>query len=339
MPDFDKNLTEMRFTDEKSDITEQLPAVFSGLYMGRCFCCPECGYGLYGAFSFNGARFLMGSVVLIPLIVINRKKNKAKNQAKFGGKVTIAGGICCGLALCSAALFQQFGIVHTTVGKAGFITTLYIIIVPIMGIFLKKKVPRKVWIGAVIAAVGMYLLCMSERFALSKGDTYVFICAILFSVHILVIDYFSPKVNGVELSCLQFLTAGVISSIIAFFVEKPVLQNFIDGIIPLAYAGIMSSGVAYTLQVVGQKDLDPTVASLILSMESVVSMLAGWVILGQALNRRELLGCALVFGAVILVQLPDRKKKKRRKNMFRKLREYHVEGQKVFFLLREIMKM
>ena len=295
---------------KKATLRSSFLLFLAAFIWGVAFVAQSVGMDYMGPFSFNGARFLMGSVVLIPLIVINRKKNKAKNQAKFGGKVTIAGGICCGLALCSAALFQQFGIVHTTVGKAGFITTLYIIIVPIMGIFLKKKVPGKVWIGAVIAAVGMYLLCMSERFALSKGDTYVFICAILFSVHILVIDYFSPKVNGVELSCLQFLTAGVISSIIAFFVEKPVLQNFIDGIIPLAYAGIMSSGVAYTLQVVGQKDLDPTVASLILSMESVVSMLAGWVILGQALNRRELLGCALVFGAVILVQLPDRKKKK-----------------------------
>lgn len=295
---------------KKATLRSSFLLFLAAFIWGVAFVAQSVGMDYMGPFSFNGARFLMGSVVLTPLIIINRKKNKAKNQMEAGGKVTIAGGICCGLALCSAALFQQFGIVHTTVGKAGFITTLYIIIVPIMGIFLKKKVPGKVWIGAVIAAFGMYLLCMSERFALSKGDTYVFICAILFSVHILVIDHFSPKVNGVELSCLQFLTAGVISSVIALFVEKPVLQNFIDGIIPLAYAGIMSSGVAYTLQVVGQKDLDPTVASLILSMESVVSMLAGWVILGQALSRRELLGCALVFGAVILVQLPDRKKKK-----------------------------
>ena len=277
---------------------------------GVAFVAQSVGMDYMGPFTFNGARFLMGSAVLTPLIIINRKKDRENNQAKTKRKDTITGGICCGLALCSAALFQQIGILYTTVGKAGFITTRYIIIVPIMGIFLKKKVPGRVWIGAAIAAFGMYLLCMSERLALSRGDTYVFICAILFSVHILVIDYFSPKADGVELSCLQFLTAGVICSVIAFFVEKPVLQNFIDGIIPLAYAGIMSSGVAYTLQVVGQKDLDPTVASLILSMESVVSMLAGWVILGQALSRRELSGCMLVFTAVILVQLPDRKKKK-----------------------------
>ena len=150
---------------------------------------------------------------------------------------------------------------------------------------------------------------MSERFAISKGDSLVFVCAILFTVHILVIDYFSPKADGVELSCLQFLTAGIIGSIGAVLFEQPALSDFIAGIIPLAYAGIMSSGVAYTLQIIGQKNMDPTIASLILSLESVISMLAGWVILGQALTGRELWGCVLVFAAVILVQLPDRKKR------------------------------
>lgn len=276
---------------------------------GVAFVAQSVGMDYMGPFSFNGARFLMGSAVLLPLVLIRRKMGKIKREEKSGYKNTLTGGICCGLALCAAALCQQIGIMYTTVGKAGFITTLYIIIVPIMGIFLKKKVSGRVWIGAVIAALGMYLLCMSEKFALSKGDTYVFICAILFSIHILVIDYFSPKADGIELSCLQFLTAGIICSVLALIIEKPEIGNFIDGIIPLAYAGIMSSGVAYTLQVIGQKNMDPTIASLILSMESVVSMLAGWVILGQALSRRELLGCALVFGAVILVQLPDKKEK------------------------------
>lgn len=264
-----------------------------------------------GPLTFNGVRFLMGSLVLLPL-VLYRRKRKAKGEIQFGSKKdTLTGGVCCGLALCSAALCQQFGILYTTVGKAGFITTLYIIIVPIMGIFLKKKVPGKIWLAALIAAVGMYLLCMSESFRLSRGDTYVFICAILFSVHILVIDHYTTKADGVELSCIQFFTAGMIGSVLAFIFEKPQLSNFIEGIIPLAYAGIMSSGVAYTLQVIGQKDLDPTVASLILSLESVVSMLAGWIILGQALSRKELLGCALVFAAVILAQLPEKNKSRK----------------------------
>lgn len=275
---------------------------------GVAFVAQSVGMDYMGPLSFNGARFLMGSVVLLPLVIYRRQKNRKEGIPAPDTKITIKGGICCGLALCAAALLQQYGIMYTTVGKAGFITTLYIIMVPIFGIFLKKRVPEKVWIGAVIAAFGMYLLCMSERLALSKGDGLVFICAIIFSVHILVIDYFSPKADGVEISCIQFLTAGVIASIGALLFENPQLGQFIAGIIPLAYAGILSSGVAYTLQVVGQKNVEPTVASLILSLESVVSMLAGWVILHQALTGRELFGCVLVFAAVILVQLPDKKK-------------------------------
>ena len=194
-------------------------------------------------------------------------------------------------------------------GKAGFITTLYIILVPIASIFLGKKASGKVWIGAALAAVGMYLLCMTETLKLSRGDLLVFICALIFTVHILVIDHFAEKVDGVELSCLQFLVAGVIGWTGAILFEHPVLSDFIAGIVPLAYAGILSCGVAYTLQIIGQKDLDPTVASLILSMESVFSVLAGFVLLHQTLSLQELSGCILVFAAVILVQLPDKKKK------------------------------
>lgn len=282
----------------------------AALIWGVAFVAQSVGMDYMGPLSFNGARFLMGSVVLLPLIIYRRRKNKRAGIQPADTKTTLLGGICCGIFLCAAALFQQYGILFTTVGKAGFITTLYIILVPVFGIFLKKRVPGKVWLGAVIAAAGLYLLCMNGSFHLGKGDALVFICAVLFSVHILVIDYFSPKADGVELSCLQFFTAGILAGIGAFLFEEPRLQDFIAGIVPLAYAGIMSSGVAYTLQIVGQKNMDPTVASLILSLESVVSMLAGWVILGQALTGRELLGCALVFGAVILVQLPARKKDK-----------------------------
>ena len=274
---------------------------------GTAFVAQSVGMDYLGPLSFNGARFLMGSAVLLPVIAFNRTRRKKEGKPVTGWKDTVAGGVCCGLVLCAAALLQQYGILYTTVGKAGFITTLYIILVPFFGIFLKKKIPGKVWAGAAIAAFGRYLLCMSESLSLGRGDTLVFLCAVLFSVHILVIDFFSPKADGVELSCIQFLTAGVIGSVLAFVFEKPDAGDFLKGIVPLAYAGILSSGVAYTLQVVGQRDMDPTIASLILSLESVVSMLAGWVILGQALTGRELTGCGLVFGAVILVQLPGRK--------------------------------
>lgn len=299
-------MTDMKIKTLKSSMLLFLAA----LIWGVAFVAQSVGMDYMGPFSFCGGRFLMGSAVLMPIVAIRRVKDRKKQVERAGWGITVTGGICCGLALCTATLLQQFGIQYTTVGKAGFITTLYIIIVPIAGLFLKKKVPGKVWIGAVIAAFGMYLLCMSEKLALSRGDLYVFICALVFSVHILVIDHFSPKADGIELSCIQFLTAGVISSIGAVILEQPTLGNFVAGIVPLLYAGILSSGVAYTLQVIGQKDMDPTVASLILSLESVISMLAGWVILGQKLSPRELSGCVLVFAAVILVQLPDFKRKK-----------------------------
>lgn len=294
---------------KKFSLKSSLLLFLAAFIWGVAFVAQSVGMDYMGPLTFNGARFLMGSLVLLPFVLLRRKQNKKAGRAPASLKTTIIGGVCCGLALCSAALFQQYGIMYTTVGKAGFITTLYIILVPFFGIFLKKRISGKVWIGAVIAAAGMYLLCMSERLALSRGDTLVFICAILFSVHILVIDYFSPMADGVELSCIQFLTAGIIGSMGAILFEQPTLQCLIDGIIPLAYAGILSSGVAYTLQVIGQKDMDPTVASLILSMESVFSVLAGWMILHQKLSGRELFGCVLVFMAVILVQLPEKKHK------------------------------
>ncbi len=294
---------------KKFSLKSSLLLFLAAFIWGVAFVAQSVGMDYMGPLTFNGARFLMGSLVLLPFVLVRRKQNKKTGKEPASLKTTIVGGVCCGLALCSAALFQQYGIMYTTVGKAGFITTLYIILVPFFGIFLKKRISGKVWIGAVIAAAGMYLLCMSERLALSRGDTLVFICAILFSVHILVIDYFSPMADGVELSCIQFLTAGIIGSMGAILFEQPTLQCLIDGIIPLAYAGILSSGVAYTLQVIGQKDMDPTVASLILSMESVFSALAGWMILHQKLSGRELFGCVLVFMAVILVQLPEKKHK------------------------------
>ena len=298
---------------------KKLLLLLAALIWGVSFVAQSVGMDYMGPFTFNGARFLMGSAVLVPVIVFRRKKadpagggqartdrSGAKENA---GKAALMGGVCCGLALCPAALFQQFGILYTTVGKAGFITTLYIILVPLAGIFMKKTPSSRIWTGAALAAFGFYLLCIKEGFSLSRGDALVFIGSVLFTVHILVIDHFSPKADGVELSCIQFLTAGVISSVLAFVFEKPELSALAEGIIPLAYAGILSSGVAYTLQVIGQRDTDPAVASLLLSMESVFSVLAGWMLLGQALSARELMGCALVFGAVILVQLPTGKRR------------------------------
>ena len=214
------------------------------------------------------------------------------------------GGICCGLALCAASNFQQFGIAHTTVGKAGFITALYVVIVPILGLFFKKKVSIVVWFSVALSVVGLYLLCMTDSsFKLAFGDTLVLICALLFSIHIMVIDHFSPKGDGVVISCIQFFVAGMVSGILMLIFENPTIAGILAAWMPILYAGVLSSGVAYTLQIVGQKDMNPTIASLIMCLESVVSALAGWLLLNQALSARELAGCALMFAAIVLAQI------------------------------------
>lgn len=297
---------------KKTSLRSSFLLFLAAAIWGVAFVAQSVGMEYMGPCTFNGARFLIGTAVLLPFIWYRSRKEKAavdRTQKRTQKRTLIIGGTCCGLALCIASLLQQFGIQHTTVGKAGFITTLYIILVPILGIFFHKKAGLKIWIGAVIAVAGMYLLCMSGGFSLSKGDALVLACAFVFSVHILVVDYFSPKVDSVELSCVQFFTSGVICTVLAFLTETPSLGALISGAVPVLYAGVLSCGVAYTLQVVGQKNVEPTVASLLLSLESVVSVLAGWALLGQKLSVRELLGCMLVFAAVVLVQLPDKGRK------------------------------
>ena len=280
---------------------------------GVAFVSQSKGMEYMGPFTFNGVRSLIGAAVLVPVILFRYRtpKDAASPWKSVNWKTTLIGGACCGLALMVASTLQQIGIMYTTVGKAGFITALYIIFVPICGIFLKKKVPGSVWVGAVMAAFGMYLLCIQGSFKVGLGDTLVFVCALVFTVHILVIDYFSPKADGVMLSCIQFFVCGLICTTIALIVEKPDFLQLINGAVPILYAGVMSCGVAYTLQIVGQKNVNPTVAALILSLESVVSMLAGWFAYkigflkdDQTLTGRQILGCAIVFAAVILVQLP-----------------------------------
>lgn len=303
----------------KTAVISSLLLFLAACIWGVAFVAQSVGMDYMGPLTFNGARFLIGGTVLLPVLYARRGKYGGKaggagreaagaesiteKGKRVGGSVVWRGGICCGLAICSASLFQQFGIQYTTVGKAGFITTLYIILVPVFGLFLHKSVPGRVWVAAVAAAVGMYLLCVTEGFRIGKGDALVFVCAVLFSVHILVIDHFSPLADGVALSCIQFFTAGILCTAGALAVEQPAWGQLAAGMAPVLYAGIMSCGVAYTLQIIGQRNLEPAVASLILSMESVVSVLAGWLLLGQALTVRELAGCALVFGAVILVQI------------------------------------
>ena len=290
----------------RKSMGSSLMLLLTAFIWGVAFVAQSVGVEYVRPFTFNAARFILGGLVLIPVIVFMRREKTDRFRESSETWEGIKGGILCGIALFVAASFQQFGVSMTTVGKAGFITALYIVIVPILGVFMRKKVPAFVWVSVALATVGMYLLCITEGFRIGTGDLCVFICAVCFSFHILIIDCVSPKADGVLISCIQFFTAGVLALIPAAFLEKPSAATVLAAWQPIAYAGIMSSGVGYTLQVVAQKNTDPTVASLLMSLESVFSLLAGWVILGQKLSRRELLGCVLVFAAVILAQLPGR---------------------------------
>lgn len=291
---------------QKGQIKNSLLLLLTAVIWGVAFVAQSVGLEYVEPFTFNSVRSIIGGLVLLPCIVILKKWKKG-----FATKIEWIGGICCGIALCLASNFQQFGMQHTTVGKAGFITALYVVLVPVLGLFVKKKVPIFIWLCVGLSVAGLYLLCMPEgAFVLALGDLLVLICAILFSLHILVIDYFSPKGDGVVISCIQFFTCGILTGVVMIFTETPTIGNILDAKWAILYAGVLSSGVAYTLQVVAQKNVNPTVASLILCLESVVAVLAGWIILGQGLSTREIWGCVLMFVAIVLAQLPMPKRKK-----------------------------
>ena len=317
--------------DTKRNWRSPLLLLLTATIWGVAFVAQSVGMDYVKPFTFNGVRSLLGAAVLVPLIFLlghrkderidaadspkkgakdsEGKDSEGKDSTGESTKTLWLGGILCGICLCVASSLQQIGIQYTTAGKAGFLTAMYIIIVPVLGIFVGKKLNPSVGISILMATVGLYLLSIKDGFNIGNGDIYVILCAIVFAVHIMVIDYFSPKCNGVKLSCIQFLVCGILCIIVALIFEKPQLDQILDAWLPIAYAGIMSCGVAYTLQIIGQKNMNPTVASLILSLESVISVLAGWVILHQALSARELVGCVIMFAAIILAQLPGKEKR------------------------------
>lgn len=286
---------------------------------GLAFVSQSKGMEYMDPFTFNGVRSLIGAGSLLIFLMI-RNKVTGGSIKDLDVKVTLSAGLCCGIALTIASTLQQFGIAYTTVGKAGFITTLYIIFVPMAGVLFHKKVSPVVWIAAAMAAVGMYLLCMTESLTINTGDILVFLCAIFFTAHIMIVDYFSPKTDGVVISCIQFTVCGVLCMIGAFIWGSPAWSQITSGMSTLLYAGVMSCGVAYTLQIVGQNGVNPTVAALLLSLESVVATIAGvaayklgFLKTDQSMTVQQIIGCVIVFAAVILVQLPQEwfsKKKK-----------------------------
>lgn len=286
--------------------------LITAMIWGSAFVAQSKGMEYIGPFTFNVMRNFIGGIVLLPVIALfSRGKKYEPEEKKQLNKNTLIGGVCCGLVLFLASSFQQYGLVHTTAGKAGFITALYIVIVPLLGVFMGKRVPKIIWGCVALAIAGFWLLCIKEGFTVGLGDLMVLICALFYSVHIVTIDHFSPKVDGVKMSCIQFFTAGVVSIIPMLLWEVPQASAIMDAIWTILYAGVLSSGVAYTFQIIAQRHTEPTVATLLMSLESVFAALSGWLILNERLLPRELLGCALVFIAVILAQIPLPVKAKR----------------------------
>lgn len=293
--------------------------LLADIIWGAAFVAQRTGGDVVGAYSFNCIRSLIGFLVLIPVILIMGKRETGATK-RSDRRTLLVGGILCGVALAFASNLQQLGItLGSSVGKAGFLTACYILIVPILGLFLHKKCGWNVALGVLLAMIGLYFLCMkSGGFSLEKSDVLLLLCAFAFAVQILAIDYFAPKVNPVSLSCVEFLVCGVLSAIPMFAVD---MGHSREGIvlwaqnlttwyawIPILYAGVCSCGIGYTCQIVGQRNFNPTVASLIMSLESAFSVLFGWLLLQESLSRRELMGVLLVFAAIIVAQIPARKK-------------------------------
>ena len=280
---------------------------------GSAFVAQSTGAEYLGPFAFTSLRNVLGGTVLLPVIfAVSRLKKKEEGTAenkKPQKKTLILGGIACGTALTFASVFQQAGISEgTDPGKAGFITALYILLVPLASVFMKQKIRPIIWPCIAVSIVALYLLCVTEGGKIALSDLLVLICAALYTVHILVIDRVSPYVDGIKLSCIQFFTASVLSLIPALIFEEITLEAIKAALPSIAYAGIMSSGVAYTLQILGQKKTEPTLASMLMSLESVFAVLTTMVILHQTPTPRETVGCVLMFGAIIVAQLPERKK-------------------------------
>ncbi len=294
--------------------------LLTALIWGTAFVAQDICADSMGSMTFNASRFFIAFLALLVIVAIfsclkKERPTLSDTEKKRDRKSLLLGGFCCGTALALAAYLQQAGMEYgTDAGKAGFITALYIVLVPIFGLFLKKKVSLPVWISVGLAVLALYLLCIKNGFSINAGDLLLLLCSAGFAVHILIIDHFTQFVDGMKLSCIQFLVASVWSAIGMLLLETPTWSSLVACALPILYVGIFSSGVGYTLQILAQKDSNPTVVTLLLSMESVFAVIAGAVLLHQQMTLREYLGCALMLLAVILAQIPFPEKKKAEKN-------------------------
>lgn len=300
----------------KKQLRGSIILLLAAIIWGGAFVAQSEGMDYLSPFTYNCVRMLIGGVVLVPVILLSdllrpreERLTAPANRALL--KRSLLGGVISGVILFGASAFQQFGIAQTTVGKAGFVTALYIVLVPIFGAFFKKKIPPITWLCVVIAIVGFYLLCIKEDFTVAPGDLLVLCCAVIYTFHILAIDRFTEQgVDGVVMADVQFFVCGLISLVCTLIFEEVSWSALLDAKWSLLYTGVLSCGAAFTFQIIGQRDCEPTAATLIMSLESVFSVLFGWLILHERLSGKELTGCALVFLAVILAQIPLPKKGK-----------------------------
>ena len=284
--------------------------ILTAMIWGTAFVFQRVGMERIEPITFNAARMALAAVAvgLVSAVPMPAERDKLsamneKEKERYRQN-TIFGGIYCGTFLAAASIFQQMGIVYTTAGKAGFITAMYMLLVPVIGfVLLGKRNSWIVWLAVLMGVAGMYLLCMDGSFRLTRGDTLICICAVLFSGHILCCDHFVKLGNPIRISAIQFATCTVISSVAALILEAPTVDKIVSAAIPILYCGIVSGGIGYTLQIIAQKYTDPTVASLLMSLESVFAVIAGALLLGERMSTRELIGCVIMFAAIVLVQI------------------------------------
>ncbi|HMM22322.1 MAG TPA: DMT family transporter [Selenomonadales bacterium] len=292
--------------------TSNLLLLLAAAIWGLAFVAQRVGMDHVGPFTFNGVRFALGSLSLVPLMIYFTRQDTATSGAKDGPRAAKASyaGLLVGAILFIAASLQQIGLVYTTAGKAAFITCLYIVLVPITGIFLRHRITLPTWLGSILAVVGLYFLCVKESLTISYGDLLELIGAFFWTAHILVIDHYSRKVDTLKLACFQFLTCSVLSLLTAVAIETITTDGIVQAAVPLLYGGVCSVGIAYTLQIVGQKHAAPAHAAIILSMETVFAALGGYLLLDERLGPLELLGCALMLAGMLLSQLQVMKPEK-----------------------------
>lgn len=299
-------------TFDRTQLRNTLLLVLGALIWGVAFVAQSVGSGYVGAYTFLASRSWLACAFLLGLIFVRHKtRQKQGSRLPFWikPKTLVLGGALCGIALFAASAAQQMGVGTTSTAKAGFLTALYVVIVPVLGLFAGRRPGAKLWVCVAVSVVGLYLLCMAGRDALTLtgGEWQLLLCALLFSFQILLVDHFGPQLDGVQLSFAEFLMTAVLSTLFMFLFENPTPAQLAGAAVSILYCGILSSGVGYTLQILGQQNLDPTIASLAMCLESVFSALAGWVVLHQTLTPVETLGCCLMFAAIVGAQLPGRK--------------------------------